>query len=201
MKPDTGDIGPTRFPRAVRGYSRAAVDEAVAALVDVADGLRSRVAQLEADRNALERRLADDQASAEAHRTELERNLKSAEAERDELIAAFDEIKAERDARTTYITGLEQEIARFRELEQSLTGAVVAADRAGNEARMHAEREVALMLEQARADARQILFDASAERERLLADVQRIRAMLASAQSALHDPMMGVTEGTFGAQG
>lgn len=181
----------------MRGYQRAAVHEAVGALSDVVDRLRARVAELEAERDELGRRLADELASADARQTELERNLRGAETERAELIAGVDEIKAEREARATYIAGLEQELARFRELEQSLTGAVVAADRAGNEARAHAEREATLLLEQARADARQIVFEANAERERLLADVHRIRSMLASAQAALNESV----EDPFGAHG
>lgn len=199
MSFDVNEIRSIRFPGAVRGYSRDAVDEAITRLTAAVEQLQDSFARLEeqrsSERASFERELeARGAAHAEleqrlrqttAEREQLARAIGDATRERDEFVATIEQVKHEREARASYTERLEQELARYRELEQSLTGAIVAAERSGNDVRAHADREAALIVEQARSDARKILFEASSKRERLLADVQRIRVMLAAAQEAL----------------
>lgn len=175
------EVRSLQLPKAWRGYARTAVDELVAQLTDALEQLEAASAV----RTELEQRLQQ----TTADRDELARTVEAVTQEREDFVAAVEEIKTEREARAAYTERLEQELGRYRELEQSLTGAIVAAERSGNDARAHADREALLVLEQARADARKILYQASSERERLLADLQRIRSMLASAQAALDEPV------------
>lgn len=184
------EIRSVQLPKAWRGYARTAVDELVARLTDALEQLEDRIGRLEAENEAgsavrteVEQRLQQTSAA----RDELARTVEAVTQEREDFVAAIEEIKTEREARAAYTERLEQELGRYRELEQSLTGAIVAAERSGNDARAHADREALLVLEQARADARKIVYQASSERERLLADLQRIRSMLASAQAALSE--------------
>ena len=201
MSFNVDEIHLDRFPKAWRGYARAAVDEVVARLSDAVEELQDRVVRLEAERGDEHGRFEHELEASSAARAELERRMQQATAEREQLasaveeatreredvVAAIEEVKSEREARAAYTERLEQELGRYRELEQSLTGAIVAAERSGNDTRAHADREAALIVEQARADARRIVFETSSKRERLVADIQRIRAMLAAAQAALDE--------------
>lgn len=195
------EIGSNRLPKVWRGYARAAVDEVVARLSAAVEELQDRVVRLEAERGEEHGRFERELEASSAARVELERRLQQATAEREQLaraveeatreredvVAAIEEVKSEREARVSYTERLEQELGRYRELEQSLTGAIVAAERSGNDVRAHADREAALIVEKARADARKIVFEASSRRERLVTDVQRIRSMLAAAQAVLDE--------------
>ncbi|HVH50949.1 MAG TPA: DivIVA domain-containing protein [Gaiellaceae bacterium] len=188
---DIDAIRSAPLPKAWRGYARTAVDELVARLTDALEQLEERVRHLGAEieaASAVRTELEQELQQTNAARDELARTVETVTQEREDFVAAIEEIKTEREARAAYTARLEQELGRYRELEQSLTGAIVSAERSGNDARAHADREALLVLEQARADARKIVYQASSERERLLADLQRIRSMLASAQAALAEP-------------
>jgi len=206
------EIRSIQLPAAWRGYARAAVDEIVARVADTVEQLQHGVARLEAELADERGRFERELEVGSAARAELERRLQQALAERDQLaraveeatrerenfVAAIGEVTAEREARAAYTEQLEQELGRYRELEQSLTGAIVAAERSGNDIRAQVDREATLIVEQARADAREIVFDASAERERLLADIHRIRSLLASALGALDERAHTNNTGTQG---
>jgi len=189
------------LPRALRGYDRDAVDQLVARVVEILDGLEDQARQLESEladgreqsgreleklataQRELEVRM---QRSAE-ERDQLARVVAGVTHERGEIAETIEEIKAEREERITYTERLERELTGHRELESSLKHMVVAAERIGSDLRALTEREATALLEEARAEARRLLAAASGERELLIADVRRIRAMLQAAQASLDD--------------
>jgi uncharacterized coiled-coil DUF342 family protein len=80
------------IPRALGGYSRPAVDHILA--------------QLRAERDELRARLESILASFD-----------EASAERERLVESFTQMRTEREALHDYVRRLEDEIARYRELE------------------------------------------------------------------------------------
>ncbi|HKI93538.1 MAG TPA: DivIVA domain-containing protein [Gaiellaceae bacterium] len=199
------EIRAAELPRALRGYDRAAVDELVARMAETLTRLEAEAGRERDERQQLERRVAEAEAARSALETRLRDTLGEREqldeaiarvsSERDEVARVIEEVKSEREERIAYTDRLERELTRFRELERSLTQTVVVAEHAGNELRAHAEKEATLLLEQARNEARTIILDASAERERVLADLRAIRAMLQAAQATLDESRLSPHDG------
>jgi len=78
---------------------------------------------------------------------------------------------------------LQGELERFRELEVLLRQTLVSAERAAEDIRAQARREADLVLEQARSDARETVRQAESERERLNADLRRLRSLESDMQA------------------
>ena len=113
-------------------------------------------------------------------RTAVERLL-------DEIAESYEDVwraRAELDDRLEH---LEEELQRHRELESLLRKTLVSAEAAAEEQREHARREAELIVSEAHAEARRITFAASAERERLLTDVRRIREVLRAALATVEE--------------
>lgn len=196
------------LPRAMRGYDRDIVDQLVANVAEMLDGLEDQVLQLESDgaaaRDQLARVVAEatrDRAELQSarhelearlndtleKREELERIMDRATRERAEFVAVIEQIKMEREERVAYTERLEREVTSHRELETSLKHMVVAAERIGNDLRALTEREATSLLEEARSEARKLLTEASTERDLILSDMRRIRAMLQAALGSLDE--------------
>ena len=196
------------LPRALRGYDRDIVDQFVANVTQMLDGLEDEVFQRQSDcavaREQLARVVADatrergefESAHRELEtrlsrtieeREELERVMALASREREEFVGIIEQVKAEREERIAYTEQLERELTNHRELESSLKHMIVAAERIGNDLRVLTEREATALLEEARAEARKLLTEASTERDLILADMRRIRAMLQAAQGSLDE--------------
>ena len=109
----------------------------------------------------------------------------------DELIRdtadSFEEVWRQRADFADRIEQLEGELARHRDLETLLRTTLVSAERTSHELKDQARREAGIILEEAHAEARAVTRTATAERERLLAEARKIRALLEAALDAVDD--------------
>jgi cell division initiation protein len=104
-----------------------------------------------------------------------------------EIADSFEEVWRDRADLSERVDDLEADLVRYRELETLLRTTLVSAERAAHELKDQAKREAELLLEEARAEARGITREAWAERERLLGDTRRVRALLRAALEAVDD--------------
>ena len=100
---------------------------------------------------------------------------------------SFEDVWRERADLADRVESLEQDLARYRELESLLRATLVSAEAAAHQLRDHATREAELIVAEAHAQSRAITFAASAERERLLAESLRMRGQLRTALDVLED--------------
>lgn len=128
----------------------------------------------------------------ELHHLELRRGLrgyrrKPVDQLIQEIATSFEEVWRERADFADRIEQLESELARHRDLETLLRTTLVSAERSAHELKDQARREAELMVEEAHAEARAVTRAAVAERERLLAETRKIRALLEAALDAVED--------------
>ena len=105
----------------------------------------------------------------------------------EEIERSFEETWRERADFADRIEQLQSEIARHRELEGLLRTTLVSAERSSHELKTQAKKEADLVVEEAHAEARSISRAATGERERLLADARKIRALLEAALDTVED--------------
>src|SRR5438477_1579748 len=105
----------------------------------------------------------------------------------DEVVDSFEVVWRGRADYDDRIEQLQTELKRDRELESLLRSTLTTAEHAAHELKDHARREAALVLEEAHDEARKITRDALAERERLGAEIHRIKALLGAALDAVDD--------------
>ena len=99
----------------------------------------------------------------------------------DEIADSYEDVWRERADLADRVEHLEEELQRHRELESLLRKTLVSAEAAAEEQREQARRDAELVVAEAHAEARRITFEATAERERLLNDVRRLRELLRTA--------------------
>jgi cell division initiation protein len=95
----------------------------------------------------------------------------------EDIRLSYEDVWRERADGREEIERLESELARYRELEVLLRNALVSAERSADELRAQARREAGVILEEARVKAREIASAAEAERERVRAEIRRLRAL------------------------
>lgn len=105
----------------------------------------------------------------------------------DEVADSFAEVWRDRADFADRIEHLEAELERHRELEALLRQTLVSAEAAAEEQREGARRDAARIVAEAHAEGRRITFAAMAERERLQADVRRLRELLRTALATLDE--------------
>jgi len=105
----------------------------------------------------------------------------------EEIEHSFEETWRERADFADRIEQLQSELARHRELEGLLRTTLVSAERSSHEQKAQAKKEADLVVEEAHAEARAISRAAAAERERLLAEARKVRALLEAALDAVED--------------
>ena len=91
------------------------------------------------------------------------------------IAESFEDVWRERADLRDEIERLEGELARFRELEVLLRNTLVSAERSADELRAQAHREADVILDEARVRAREIAGGAESERERVRADIRRLK--------------------------
>lgn len=91
------------------------------------------------------------------------------------IAESFEDVWRERADLRDEIERLEDELARFRELEVLLRNTLVSAERSADELRAQAHREADVILDEARVRAREIGGGAESERERVRADIRRLK--------------------------
>jgi cell division initiation protein len=105
----------------------------------------------------------------------------------EEVADSFETVWRERADYADRIERLQAELKRHRELETLLRTTLTNAEKTAHELKDQARREAALVLEEAHAETRKITRDALAERERLGAEIHRIKALLGVALDAVDD--------------
>jgi cell division initiation protein len=128
----------------------------------------------------------------ELHHIALKRGLRGyRRAAVDELIAevadSFEEVWRQRADFADRIEQLESELARHRDLETLLRTTLVSAEKSAHDLKDQARREAGIMLQEAHAEARAVTRQAAQERERLLGEARKIRALLEAALDAVDD--------------
>jgi cell division initiation protein len=91
------------------------------------------------------------------------------------IAESFEDVWRDRADLRDEIERLEGELARFRELEVLLRNTLVSAERSADELRAQAHREADVILDEARVKAREIGGGAESERERVRADIRRLK--------------------------
>jgi len=93
------------------------------------------------------------------------------------IAESFEDVWRERADLRDEIERLEGELARFRELEVLLRNTLVSAERSADDLRAQAHREADVILDEARVKARKIGGGAESERERVRADIRRLKTV------------------------
>ena len=105
----------------------------------------------------------------------------------EEIERSFEAVWRERAEYADRIEQLQSDLARHRDLETLLRATLVSAEKSAHEMKAQAKREADLVIEEAHAGARATTRAAATERERLLADARKIRALLEAALDAVED--------------
>jgi cell division initiation protein len=109
----------------------------------------------------------------------------------EEIADSFEEVWRERADFADRIEQLEGELARHRDLETLLRTTLVSAERSAHEQKDQARREAGIILAEAHAEARAVTRAAASERERLLAEARKVRALLEAALDSVTDAEAG----------
>ena len=105
----------------------------------------------------------------------------------EEVTRSFEDVWRDRADLRDQVEHLEGELARYKELEGLLRATLMTAERSASEQGEQAQKEADLIVKDANATARSITAAAAQERERLLAEARRIRALLAGALTAVDE--------------
>jgi cell division initiation protein len=105
----------------------------------------------------------------------------------DEIAGSYENVWRERADLADRVEHLEEELQRHRELENLLRQTLVSAEAAAEEQREQARRSAELVVSEAHAEARRVTFAATAEQERLLAEVRRLREILRTALATVEE--------------
>jgi cell division initiation protein len=105
----------------------------------------------------------------------------------DEIADSYEDVWRERADLADRVEQLEEDLQRHRELETLLRKTLVSAEAAAEEQREQARRSAELVVSEAHAEARRITFAATAEHERLLGDVRRLRELLRTALATVEE--------------
>jgi cell division initiation protein len=93
------------------------------------------------------------------------------------IAESFEDVWRERADLRDELERLEGELARFRELEVLLRNTLVSAERSADDLRAQAHREADVILDEARIKARELGGGAESERERVRADIRRLKTV------------------------
>ncbi|MBI4171851.1 MAG: DivIVA domain-containing protein, partial [Actinobacteria bacterium] len=102
-----------------------------------------------------------------------------------EIADAFEDVWRERADLGDRVEQLETDLAKHRETEGLLRATLVSAERSSRELKEQARRQADTILAEAHAEARAVTRKATGERERLEAEVRRVKALLRSALAAV----------------
>jgi cell division initiation protein len=116
----------------------------------------------------------------------------------EEIASSFEDVWRERGDLADRVEQLETEIERLREREDLLKETLIAAERNAVEVKEAAQRHADMVVAEAHAEARAIMRGANLERERLISEARRVRALLRSAldiaEEAQTEPEDGAAE-------
>jgi cell division initiation protein len=95
----------------------------------------------------------------------------------DRIVESYEGVWRERADLREELERMQAELARFKELEVLLRNTLVSAERSAEDIRGQARREADLILEEARAKARETTVAAETERERVKAEIRRLKSL------------------------
>ena len=93
-----------------------------------------------------------------------------------DIATSFEDVWRDRADLRDEMERLESELARQREIEEALRNTLLSAERMADELRARAHREADLIVEEARAKAREIAATAESEQERTREEIRRLRS-------------------------
>jgi cell division initiation protein len=123
----------------------------------------------------------------------------------DDIASSYEDVWRDRADLRDEIERLDGELQRQREIEEALRNTLLSAERMADELRARAHQEADLIVEEARARAREIAASAEAEEQRVRDEIRRLRALetdvraefrafLASSLERLEGDRQGVRE-------
>jgi cell division initiation protein len=105
----------------------------------------------------------------------------------EDVIDSFEQVWRERADLADKIERVEEDLVRYRELETLLRTTLVSAERASQELKEQARREMRVLLEEAHAEARKVRREAVGDLERMRTEARRIRSLLGAALATLDE--------------
>lgn len=104
-----------------------------------------------------------------------------------EIADSFEDVWRERADLADRVEQLDADLAKHRETEELLRATLVSAERSSQELKEQARRQADTILAEAHAEARTVTRKATGERERLEAEVRRVKSLLRSALAAVEE--------------
>jgi DivIVA domain-containing protein len=104
-----------------------------------------------------------------------------------DVTESFEQVWRERADLADRVEQLEAELVQHREREALLSNTLLAAERSAADQKEDAQRKAEHVVAEAHAEARSVTRSAIAEREKLLGECRRIRALLRSALDVVDD--------------
>jgi cell division initiation protein len=105
----------------------------------------------------------------------------------EQITESFEETWREREDLRDRVHQLQSELTRHRDLETLLRETLVTAEKSVIELKDQARTEAELVIREAHTAARSITQDALTERERLLGEATRVRALLQAALTTVDE--------------
>src|SRR4051794_19693827 len=105
----------------------------------------------------------------------------------EEVSDSFEEVWREREDLRDKVHQLETELRRHRELESLLRETLVTAEKSVIELKDQARSEAELVVREAHTAARSFTQEALVERERLMGEATRVRALLQAALTSVQE--------------
>jgi cell division initiation protein len=93
------------------------------------------------------------------------------------IVSSFEQVWRERADLRDELEELGSELGRQKEIEGALRKTLISAERMADEVRSQARREAEVIVSEARATARDVVSGAEAERERIHAEIRRLRTL------------------------
>jgi cell division initiation protein len=94
-----------------------------------------------------------------------------------DVVASFEQVWRERADLRDELEELEAELTRQKEIEGALRSTLISAERMADDVRTQARREADVIVSEARSTARDIVSGAQSERERIHAEIRRLRTL------------------------
>jgi cell division initiation protein len=94
-----------------------------------------------------------------------------------DVVTSFEQVWRERADLRDAFEDLESELAHQREIEGALRKTLISAERMADDVRSQARREAEVIVAEARAIARDAVSGAETERERIQAEIRRLRTL------------------------
>jgi len=104
-----------------------------------------------------------------------------------EIADSYEDVWRDRGDLTDKVESLENDLKRHRDLEELLRTTLVSAERSAAEMKDAARRDADAIVGEAHAEARAVTRRAAAERERLDAELRRIKALLRAAVETIDE--------------